>query len=346
MQYVPGDTLRDVVAREGRVDPRRAVELTIRLADALDFGHRRGIVHCDVKPGNVLLGDHGEPKIVDFGIARSMATATDIPSVIAGTVGYIAPEQIEGKPLDGRADVYSLAAVLYEMLAGKPPYSGNNLAAVAAQRLTQPPPPLREANPAVAPDLERIVLRGLERDPARRYDSAHTFAEDLRGYLDTLLNSQTRRAAPITDDRTTRRATAPPPEGYTERISVARGASTAPGGAIPVERASQHDGSRPWLFLTLAGTLVAVITGLAVLLAANLFDLGGGGSVLVPAATGQPVDEAARSIKSVGLVIREVRFESDAAPFGVVIDQNPPPDTRLEHGDPVDLRVSVGPGSP
>jgi serine/threonine-protein kinase len=120
MQYVPGGTLRDVIRQHAPLDPRRAVSLTLKLAEALDYGHTRGIVHCDVKPGNVLLGDQGEPKIADFGIAQSL-TQSGGSDLIAGTAAYVSPEQAQGGHVDGRSDVYSLAAVLYEMLGGRRP---------------------------------------------------------------------------------------------------------------------------------------------------------------------------------------------------------------------------------
>jgi predicted Ser/Thr protein kinase len=339
MQYVPGDTLRDVIAREAPLDPRRAVELAIRLADALDYGHRRGIIHCDVKPGNVLLGDHGEPKIVDFGIAHNVAATTrELAGTVAGTVGYIAPEQLDpGSPEpDGRTDVYSLAAVLYEMLCGAPPYSGVSLAAIAAQRLTKPPAPLRERNPFVPEELDAIVMRGLAIDPAQRPPSAHAFAEDLRGYLGGLLDERTRRSRrprPAQDEI----------DGHTERVGVTRRRTA--GGPARAGRATAAPRRSPWLFLTLAGLLAAVLTALIVFLAAGLFDLGGG-TAAVPATTGERVDTAARLIHDAGLKVGEVRLTANPAPHGTVIDQNPPAAQRLAHASRVDLVVSLGPEAP
>lgn len=355
MEYVPGGTLRDVIAREAPLDPRRAVELTIRLADALDYGHRRGIVHCDVKPGNVLLGDDGEPKIVDFGIAQRLgalggdtprsplgiepARATSHPGtggMIAGTVGYVAPEQLEGRVPDGRTDVYGLAAVLYEMLCGTPPATGPSLAAVAAQRPARPPEPLRERNPYVPEELDAIVMRGLAPDPAQRYPNAHAFAEDLRAYLDGLL------------DRRTRRTRWPEPiplgeEGLTERVRVARRRTDS--SVAPPHRPAATPQRSPWLFVTLAGVLLAVLTALVVVIAADLFEPGGGTAV-VPATTGERLDTAARWIHDAGLKVGEVQFQSDAAPLGTVIDQDPPPSRSLKSGQRVNLRVSLGSGQP
>lgn len=329
MQYVPGDTLKDIVQREAPLDPRRAAELTVRLADALNYGHTRGIVHCDMKPGNVLLGDHGEPKIVDFGIAQSLTQTADLSDTVAGTVGYISPEQVEGRSIDGRTDVYSLAAVLYEMLSGMPPFSGEDLQTVVAQRLVKTPLPLREHNPFVPEEIDEIVMRGLARDPGTRYPTAKAFADALRGYL-----------AGQTDVRT-RRATRPA-EGVTERITapqrVTRDAART---SMPVPAAARS--RRPWLFLVVAGTLLAVVVALIILLAMTLTDGGGSGStVTVPAVTSLRLDAAAEQIQNLGLRVRDVELKSDAAPLGTVVDQSPAAGDTLREGGSVDLVVSVG----
>ena len=328
MQYAPGDTLREVLAREAPLDPQRAVRLAIQLADALHFGHTRGVVHCDMKPGNVLLGDQGEPKIVDFGIARSLTQTAELQDTIAGTVGYISPEQVEGRPIDGRADVYGLAAVLYEMLTGTPPFSGENLAAVAAQRLTKAPLSARERNPFVPEELDQIVMRGLARDPAQRYPTAKAFADALRGYLSGQTSAQTRRIAR-------------PVAGATERIPVGR--RPAPVTAAPV--APPLEARRPrrsLVFPLLAGVLALLAAALLVALAIGLMDGGGSSTVTVPQATGERLDNAARRIQDAGLTVGNVELVSDRAPFGTVIAQDPPAAETRRGGDPVNLRVSVG----
>lgn len=332
MEYVPGDTLRDVIAREERLDPTWAVELTARLADALAYSHGRGVIHCDMKPGNVLLGDHGEAKIVDFGVARNTATAGEFAQTVAGTAGYIAPEQIEGRPLDGRADVYSLAAMLYEMLAGRPPHSGS-LTAIAAQRLNAPAPPLSRFNNTVPPAIEAVVMRGLEREPEQRQRNAAQFAAELRAAISG--------RQPTAAGRT---------GGYTEQATVVarapgrRGqAGPATEVATPVRGATSEQRNKPWLFIMLAGLLTAVLAGLLVLLAITAFDLGGGGNVAVPTVTGVLLDDAAREIRGAGLRVGDVRFVQNSAPFGTVIAQEPA-DGVLDSGESIALTVSLGAG--
>jgi serine/threonine-protein kinase len=333
MQFVAGGSLRDVIAREAPVEPGRAVALTVRLADALNFGHRRGIVHCDMKPGNVLLAEDGEPKIVDFGISRSLSGTGDLSDLIVGTVGYISPEQIEGGQVDGRADVYSLAAVLYEMLTGVPPFQGQNLATVATQRLVTPPVPPRERNPAVSEPLSLVVMEGLARDPNDRYPTAKAFADALRGTLTGETETTTRRMPPPTEMAT--RRVVRPAAGVTE---------TLPAGppAVGVARPA----GQPWAFWAIVGLLAAALVALIVVVAVTLADGGGDPPLVdVPAVTGARIDEAAPRLHDAGLVIN-VDLRSDAAPFGTVIAQDPPAGQSLRSGEAVNLIVSVGNSPP
>ncbi|MGD9890681.1 MAG: protein kinase [Dehalococcoidia bacterium] len=329
MQYVPGDTLKDIIQHEAPLDPPRAAELTVRLADALHYGHTRGIVHCDMKPGNVLLGDHGEPKVVDFGIAQSLTQTVKLSDTVAGTVGYISPEQVEGSAIDGRTDVYSLAAVLYEMLSGTPPFSGDDLQTVVTQKLVKTPVRLRERNPFVPEQVDEIVMRGLARDPGTRYPTAKAFADALRGYL-----------ADQTDVRTRRSSV--PPAGITERIATPS-RPVRDGATVPVKKESS---GRPWLFLTIAGTLLAVVVALIVVLAITLTGDNAGGTVDVPSVTGERLDAAAERLRDVGLRVRDVELKSDAAPLGTVVSQSPDSGESLREGESVNLIVSVGNAPP
>ena len=182
MELVLGKTVRELVAERGTLPPAEAVAIAARVAEALDYAHRHDVLHCDVKPHNIIVTPAGLPKLVDFGIARAAnATGTLHTGQIYGSVPYLAPEQVRGEHLDARVDVYALAIVLYEMLTGRPPFQGQNVAAVLAQRLTVDPPPLRSLNPAVSARLERVVLTALARDPAKRPSSAGAFAVALRG---------------------------------------------------------------------------------------------------------------------------------------------------------------------
>src|SRR6185436_14590544 len=150
-------------------------------ADALDCAHRHGVIHCDVKPPNIIVTAEGHPTLVDFGIARAMAATTRQTDEVWGSAPYMAPEQVEGLRPDGRTDIYALGVVLYELLTGRLPFEGETIASIAAQRLVKDPPPPRQHNPQIAPELERVVLRALARERSERYADAAELRDALRG---------------------------------------------------------------------------------------------------------------------------------------------------------------------
>src|SRR3954447_4831514 len=182
MEYVEGETLRDVLRREGRLSPERAMSLTADICAALDFSHRNGIVHRDVKPGNVMITPQGTVKVMDFGIARavsdSAATMTSTAAVI-GTAQYLSPEQACGEGVDARSDVYSAGCLLYELVTGTPPFTGDSPVAVAYQHVREDPKTPSSINPVIPPELDAILLKAMSKNPANRYQSAAEMRADL-----------------------------------------------------------------------------------------------------------------------------------------------------------------------
>jgi eukaryotic-like serine/threonine-protein kinase len=181
MELVEGRTLREILRHEGALPTGRAVGIAIQVADALDYAHRHGVLHCDVKPLNVVVTAEGVAKLVDFGIARA-ANATDALSrdEVYGSAPYLAPEQVRGRPIDARSDVYALGLVLYEMLTGRPAFQGSDVATVLRRRIESDPPLPRSIDPTIPPQVEQALLPALSRDPARRYASAAAFRDALR----------------------------------------------------------------------------------------------------------------------------------------------------------------------
>jgi len=187
MEFVDGSTLKEVIAEHGQLDSGRAASVGEKVARALDYAHRRGLVHRDVKPANILIGDDGSVKVADFGIAKADEAEGDLTKTgtVLGTAAYLAPEQVTGEArIDGRADQYGLGCMLYEALTGRQPFKGDSAVATAAQRLDTQPLPLRDACPQLPPGLDAIVMRAMARSPDDRYPSAGHLADALAAFAD------------------------------------------------------------------------------------------------------------------------------------------------------------------
>ena len=187
-EHVDGETLKDVIEREGRLPVRRAVELALEVARALQFAHERGLIHRDVKPQNVLLNGDGRAKVTDFGIARSVDVEQGMTQTgtVMGTSHYLSPEQARGEPVDEKSDVYALGAVLFELLTGEVPFSGDNFVAVAMRHIHEQPRDVRELRLDIPPRVAAAVARALEKDPAKRFPTMRDFADELNACLKEL----------------------------------------------------------------------------------------------------------------------------------------------------------------
>src|ERR1700678_3022511 len=174
MEYVDGEPLSSIIRTQAPLDPEQAASIASDIAKALSYAHRHGVVHRDVKPGNVLITSDGQVKVTDFGIARAMNSDEQVTQtgLVMGTATYFSPEQAQGFEVDGRSDVYSLGVVLYEMTTGRAPFSGENPVSIAYQHVREQPTPPRTLNPSLPAALEAIILQSMAKLPAQRYASA------------------------------------------------------------------------------------------------------------------------------------------------------------------------------
>src|SRR5579875_1089661 len=212
MEYVEGRTLRDILKSEGRLPVRRAMEIIADVCTALEFSHRNGIIHRDIKPGNIMITPQGAVKVMDFGIARavadSSATVTQTANVI-GTAQYLSPEQARGEAVDPRSDVYSCGCLLYELVTGVPPFQGDSPVAVAYQDVRENPLPPSARNAELPRTVDSIVMKALAKNPLNRYQSAGDMRADLQR---ALANQPVTAEAVMTDaERTQFIARTPPP---------------------------------------------------------------------------------------------------------------------------------------
>jgi serine/threonine-protein kinase len=338
MEYVEGRSLSQIIRDDGPLAPDRAADITIDIASALGFAHRNGVVHRDVKPGNVLISPIGQVKVTDFGIARAVTTQENLTQTgtVMGTATYFSPEQARGESVDPRSDVYSLGVVLYEMLTGAPPFSGDNPVAVAYKHVQEAPVPPRQKDPSLPPALEAITLKALAKNPANRYASADDLAADLRRFRDGRDVHAEGVLAPPADLTTAVRRTAP--ADATSAVAAAGPATTM---APPI--AAGPDGPR-----RSSALFIVVLLVLLLLLAALLFLLGrtigiGGSSadeIVVPDVVGQTQPEAVRILEEEGFDVVTEQLENADVPEGTVFDQNPDAGQKVDEGSDITIIVS------
>ncbi len=179
MEYIEGKDLKEVIDAQGPLSAAKTMELSAKVAAALDFAHRHDVIHRDVKPHNIVLTRDNEVKVTDFGIARRGASTMTQTGSVLGTAGYISPEQAQGRAVGPASDIYSLGCVMYEMLTGDPPFTGENPVAVAVKQVNEPPVPPRQINPQIPEALQAIILKAMAKRPEERYGSAEEMREDI-----------------------------------------------------------------------------------------------------------------------------------------------------------------------
>jgi serine/threonine-protein kinase len=325
MEYVEGKTLAAYLAGGGRIMPDRAMEIAEGVCSALAVAHAAGIVHRDIKPGNIMVTPRGEVKVTDFGIARVSTTGDTVAQTVAvlGTASYLSPEQAQGQAVDGRSDIYSLGCVLYEMLAGRPPFAGDSPVTVASKQVLETPQPPSKLNPDVSTELDAVILKTLAKNPANRYQTA----DELRADLERARRGEPVIATPLLAEAAATQAM--PPAAQTTAVLP----PTQPTGG----------GRRWWVGVLVAVLILGVLGAGGYFLATAL--LGGQvKQVKVPSVTGFLQAQAESTLVNAGFVPKvDTKVVDDPAQVGFVQEQNPPANELADEGSTVTITVGRAP---
>jgi len=334
MEHVDGRLLKDII-HEGPIDASEAVRIIDGVLTALEYSHRAGVVHRDIKPGNIMITKTGQVKVMDFGIARAIsdsATTVAQTTAILGTAAYFSPEQAKGESVDARTDLYSTGVVLFEMLTGRPPFRGDTPVAVAYQHVSETPVKPSTLNPAVSPALDSVVLHALAKDRFARYQSAVEFRNDV----------ETAGSGQIPIHRA----------GDDVGAGLFGAAPTAiTGSALALKQLSEDQTMvrtqrRPPVIWVWAGIVCVIVIVMAVMIwVANLqpsVELPDS-SRQVPSLTGQTYDEAQNTLLDLDLAATRAEEPSTTVPAEQVIRTDPPADTIVNPSDVIKVFVSTGP---
>jgi eukaryotic-like serine/threonine-protein kinase len=341
MEYVDGQTLREIVKTTGPMSQQRVVEVMADVCAALDFSHRHGIIHRDVKPANIMITRGGAVKVMDFGIARALGEGQNVTQTAAviGTAQYLSPEQARGEAVDARSDVYAAGCVLFELLTGEPPFTGDTPVAVAYQHVREDPRAPSQVNPSIPAALDAVILKALSKNPANRYQSA----AELRADLVRVRAGQNPMAPAVMseDERTAMLAAG---TATTRRVAGRHGPPT---GAGPVTDYGYYDDEPRRSTGRIVGITLAVLAILGV--------VGFGAyqflappptppKVPVPALVGQTEQDARNQLAAVGLRVGDVaQVPSSVEEIGKVTATDPPVGGQVDERTAVKLSIGAGP---
>ncbi|GAA2226397.1 Stk1 family PASTA domain-containing Ser/Thr kinase [Herbiconiux moechotypicola] len=335
MEFVEGRLLKDII-KEGPLDSAEAIRITDGILTALEYSHRAGVVHRDIKPGNVMVTHGGQVKVMDFGIARAISDSSATvaqTTAILGTAQYFSPEQARGESVDARTDLYSTGVVLFEMLTGEPPFKGETPVAVAYQHVSEMPVAPSSINPLVSPAIDQVVLHALAKDRFARFQSAVEFRTDLETAGAGRIPS---KRLPVEDFQTSLFG-APP--------SLAQGGDSALTQLAGDDEYTVRTQSRPpvvWIWAGIASVAVILIGIVVWVLSLQPSTELPSTSREVPSVTGQTFEAADATLQQLDLVTARYDVVSDTVPAGQVIDTDPGAGTIVSPGTVIDVHVSSG----
>jgi eukaryotic-like serine/threonine-protein kinase len=344
MEYLPGRSLKQLIRQEAPLDPVRAIDITIQILKAARFAHRRGVIHRDLKPHNVIIDDADQAKVTDFGIARAGASDMTETGSIMGTAQYLSPEQAQGHSVSAPSDLYSIGVVLYEMLTGRVPFDGESPVTIALKHVSEAPVPPSEINPAVPPELEQVVLWSLNKDPADRPADADQFISALENVRAVIRSGGAgQHTASMAAVIAAAAGGAPGEAGAVVGPAEAPypGADSNGSGELgePLEPDDQQRRRNwtPWLWALLVVLLIAGAATAAYFLSRPQ-------KRVVPAVTGEQLNLARTVVQNAGFTVSAPISVPSTQAAGIVIGESPNAGQKADKGSNVTLTVSSGPG--
>lgn len=331
MEYISGETLKEKIEREAPLPVETAVRISIEIAEALEHAHQNNLIHCDIKPHNILVTRSGRIKVTDFGIARAVTSSTMTNSgTIIGSVHYFSPEQAKGAAVGAKSDIYSLGIVLYEMLTGQVPFTGESPISIALKHLQEDPKPPRELNGEIPPLIEAIVMKAINKDPAARFSDIGEMIADFKMAQNYLSDDRTRRLS--RNDFPTQIL----PQITTPSDTEAPRATAQGDIRFPKEKEKKR--SKIWL----AALLLFILVGSALAAFLGFGKFWSLSEVTVPNVVGKQVEVAKNIIVSNNLRVSLVETFSDKVPEGYVISQQPEAGTTVKEQRMITITVSKG----
>jgi eukaryotic-like serine/threonine-protein kinase len=330
MEFIEGRTLAEFMATGRSPTPVQAAEIAQKIAAAIAAAHAQGVIHRDIKPGNVMVTRDGTVKVMDFGIARVLGPETaPQTSAVLGTASYLSPEQAQGGPVDARTDIYSLGAVLYELLTGRPPFIGDTSVAVAYKQVNETPALPSSVNPDVPARLDAVVMKALSKNPSNRYQTAEEFSADLG----RVIAGQEVEATPLMA------------AGMGDATQVISRPSTQTA-VLPPPEEPEGSGRKVWLGILIGVLLVALLAGGGYLLVNSLTgDDQGTVTVIVPNVVGETQADAEAELEELGLEVdvRRREIDPEESEPGTVVQQDPGQGEEVGRGSTVEIVVAVEP---